>query len=231
MVGAKLIGDLCWAMENLVNKHLNGTMPMDAHAVAVVDEAVAALPQLLEQLEVGAPPAADVEAIVARAEGIAAGDIVEPPSPARLRARGMDPVLYEIFCNETRTHLSRIDTYLAAAEERGAPPSLSEDLHRAWHTLSGSASMAGATGIARIADPVQRFVRDALDEGATLNTEVVEVFALAAAWIRETVAALDHGAVPEPDPELLARIDALALDEATRDDAAARHPASPSCRQ
>ena len=73
MVGAKLIGEFSWAVESLLNRLINKTLARNAAIVAVIREAVAALPELVEQLEVGRAPKADVPAIMARAQALAEG--------------------------------------------------------------------------------------------------------------------------------------------------------------
>lgn len=78
MVGASLIGDFCWRIEDLLNRIINKTLPASQAVVDVVGDAVAALPQLLEQLEVGAEVSADVPGIISRATALAAGREPEP---------------------------------------------------------------------------------------------------------------------------------------------------------
>ncbi len=73
MVGAKLIGEFSWSIENLLNRIINKTLTRSPAIVAVLREAVAALPELVEQLEVGRGPNADVPGIMGRAEALAEG--------------------------------------------------------------------------------------------------------------------------------------------------------------
>ncbi|MDH3767639.1 MAG: response regulator, partial [Gammaproteobacteria bacterium] len=123
--------------------------------------------------------------------------------------RGMDPVLYEIFRNETDVHLLSIDAFLSDVAGRGTPYALTDEAQRAWHTLSGSANMAGATDVARIADPINQYLRAVLDEGGEVTQEAVDVFAAAADTIRKIVATInDEGPVPDCSG-LIARIAAL----------------------
>src|SRR6185503_9004817 len=55
MVGAQLIGEFAWSIENLLNKVINQTIEPTASMVSFVTAASAALPQLIEQLEIGRP--------------------------------------------------------------------------------------------------------------------------------------------------------------------------------
>ena len=74
MVGAQLIGEFAWSIENLLNRIINQTLEPTPSMIAFVTEASAALPQLLEQLEIGRPPKVDVQLLMKQAEAFAEGD-------------------------------------------------------------------------------------------------------------------------------------------------------------
>ena len=71
MVGARLIGELAWSIENLLNRIIDKTLTRTPSAVAVIRAAVAALPQVIEQLETGRPLQTSVEDVIARAHACA----------------------------------------------------------------------------------------------------------------------------------------------------------------
>jgi chemosensory pili system protein ChpA (sensor histidine kinase/response regulator) len=73
MVGAKLIGEFSWSIENLLNRIINKTLTRSPAIVGVLREAVAALPELVEQLEAGRKPNVDVPGIMGRAQALAEG--------------------------------------------------------------------------------------------------------------------------------------------------------------
>jgi chemosensory pili system protein ChpA (sensor histidine kinase/response regulator) len=140
MVGAQLIGEFAWSIENLLNRIINQTLEATAAMVAFVTEAAKALPQLIEQLEVGVPPKIDVHLLMKQAEAFAEGDpeaesltsqsvrmtaaaAVEEAATAR-----MDPVLVDIFVKEMRSHLGVLREYLAAAANQAAPYAVGEPL-------------------------------------------------------------------------------------------------------
>src|SRR5688572_2697413 len=153
MVGAQLIGEFAWSIENLLNKIINQTLEPTPRMVSFVTEASAALPQLLEQLEIGRPPKLDVQLLMKQAAAFADGDPDAesltgllprvPAAPAPAPEPGMDPVLADIFVKEMRGHLGVIRQFLAAAMPGAGPHSVEEPLYRACHTLLGSARMAG----------------------------------------------------------------------------------------
>jgi chemosensory pili system protein ChpA (sensor histidine kinase/response regulator) len=81
MVGARDLGEFAWSIENLLNRVLDNTLTRTPAILAVLREAVEALPELIAQLENGTPPQADMTAIAARAHALAAGK--QPATTAR----------------------------------------------------------------------------------------------------------------------------------------------------
>src|SRR5690606_23495209 len=69
-VGAQLIGEFAWSIENLLNRVINKTLERTPDMMALLREAIAAAPELVEQLESGRAPGADVERLIAPANDI-----------------------------------------------------------------------------------------------------------------------------------------------------------------
>ncbi len=67
MVGAERIGEYGWCIEDLLNRLINRTIETQADCVDFLRRAIEALPELLEQLEVGEAPKADIEGLMAEA--------------------------------------------------------------------------------------------------------------------------------------------------------------------
>lgn len=174
MVGAERIGEFSWSIENLLNRLINRTLVRTPPMISFVLHAADAVPELVEQLEVGTEPSADINLIMARASAFADGD----PSAAELAltapatqgesqdeapALEMDPVLLDIFSKETAGHLSVINDYLEACEGHRPPYHVTDKLHRACHTLHGSANMANVERGVAVAGALNRFVRRVYD--------------------------------------------------------------------
>src|SRR5262249_46386235 len=70
MVGAKLIGEFAWSIENLLNRVINKTLERPPDMMVLLREAVAAVPALVEQLETGRPLSVDMERLMERANGM-----------------------------------------------------------------------------------------------------------------------------------------------------------------
>ncbi|HEY7640973.1 MAG TPA: Hpt domain-containing protein [Steroidobacteraceae bacterium] len=79
MVGAQLIGEFAWAVENLLNRVINKTLERSPEMMTLLREAVAAVPELVEQLESGRAPQANLARII---EGLNTIAGVRPSAPA-----------------------------------------------------------------------------------------------------------------------------------------------------
>ena len=67
LVGAQLIGEFAWAFENMLNRVIDKTIPVEPHILEILDEAQAALGELVAQVRDKAPLTIDVHALMARA--------------------------------------------------------------------------------------------------------------------------------------------------------------------
>ena len=194
MVGARLIGEFAWSVENLLNRLLDKTLSRSPGLMGVVRSAVAQLPALIEQLESGRPLANPVEGLMARAFAYAEGrdpdhqasesdDLTgrvpalstgtdgagAAPAAAPAGRAPMDPVLHDIYSKETQGHLSVIRDYLHKRAGQPAPHDLPESVYRAIHTLSGSSKMAEARHGIRITEPLNLYMRKVFDSGHGLS--------------------------------------------------------------
>jgi chemosensory pili system protein ChpA (sensor histidine kinase/response regulator) len=218
MVGAVLIGEFAWSIENLLNRVISKTLERTPDIMTLLRAGVAAVPELVEHLETGRAPRTDVGKIMAQVHALAgvrtggpaitsaatpkpvaqaskaappapkAAPAAAPPAapPQRATAPGtppsgtqpattarpaekktvavrMDPDLHEIYAKETAAHLATIRDYIDECTAIAAPYPVTEDLHRACHTLSGTAKTAGARQGIKIAEPLNRYVRKLYD--------------------------------------------------------------------
>ncbi|HVY66301.1 MAG TPA: Hpt domain-containing protein [Gammaproteobacteria bacterium] len=226
MVGAQLIGEFSWSVENLLNRLINQTLAHTPAMVAFVQVATKALPQLIEQLEIGLAPKADVQLLMKQAEAFAEGDpdaenltsqslrspalAPQPPAPPEPAAPVMDPVLADIFVKETRGHLAVIREYLAAASRQPGPHSVPEPLHRACHTLLGSARMAGFAPMMTLAGPLAEHLRRHFDNGSELTDAGLDALRAAADEIARLADGLAGGKQLDVAATFPKALDALA---------------------
>jgi chemosensory pili system protein ChpA (sensor histidine kinase/response regulator) len=81
MVGAQLIGEFAWAIENMLNRVINKTLERTPDIMELMREAVAAVPELVEQLETGRDPRIDVVKVITQAHTLAGGKPAGAPVP------------------------------------------------------------------------------------------------------------------------------------------------------
>ncbi|HET7204522.1 MAG TPA: Hpt domain-containing protein [Steroidobacteraceae bacterium] len=207
MVGARRVAEFSWSIESLLNRVISQTLARSPEIVAVVRDAVAAMPQLIDEIDGGAPAGTDIAEIMARADALsgregpalpgpeaaaprvapaetAAAAVLEEsttePAPVAEAATDeprMDPVLREIFRKETAGHIRVVREYLERCARGFAPHAVTEALYRACHTLSGIAKTAGARQGIKVAEPMEHYVRKLHDNGHGLDGQALELLA------------------------------------------------------
>ncbi|MBS0430944.1 MAG: Hpt domain-containing protein, partial [Proteobacteria bacterium] len=85
LVGALALGEFSWKVENMLNRVLDRTIPPDANAQALVDHALAALPELHSALQGEGAPRAPLSAIMQVADKLAAGEPARVEDFAQMR--------------------------------------------------------------------------------------------------------------------------------------------------
>ncbi len=220
MVGAERIGEYCWSIENLLNRLINRTLTRTPPMVDFILEAAAAVPELVEQLEVGSEPQSDINLLIARSHAFAEGDpnaavltIDMPDAEAQKDkpALEMDPVLLDIFSKETSGHLQVVRDYIAACDGHSPPFDVTDKLHRACHTLHGSANMANVERGVAVAGALNRFVRRVYDFKVGFEQSGVDALKAAAKAIETIVADINQPNRKRADyTALIQHIDRLA---------------------
>ena len=239
-VGAQLIGEFSWSIENLLNRLINQTLAPNPALVAFVQTAGKVLPQLIDQFEIGVAPKVDVQRLMNQAEAFAEVDpdaesLTSPslPTPALAAAPAkaepapeMDPVLADIFVKEMRGHLAVLRDFLASVEKQPTPHSVAEPLYRASHTLLGSARMAGFAPLMTLAAPLAEQLRRHFEAGTGLGEKAVDALRIAANEIERLTDGLAGGkylsidaAVPKALEALLAPAESAAPASGAMDDA------------
>ncbi|WP_444918798.1 Hpt domain-containing protein [Microbulbifer sp. JMSA003] len=200
MVEALDIGELAWSVENMLNRVIDGSVkPGPAH-VYLIEQVYQKFPSMIEafkhgqsdpdqqltlqlqawaeQLSAGEMPA-DLEA--QSAGGVAAVDVVEDTGEDLAQ-------LWEIFAQEAETHLNVVDEYLqdmqAAAPLYGVP---SDPMHRALHTLKGSAHMAEVKVVAEIMAPLERFAKELRIYQVPIDADIFDLINDSATYVREVL--------------------------------------------
>jgi chemosensory pili system protein ChpA (sensor histidine kinase/response regulator) len=198
MVGARSIAEFAWSIENLLNRIIDKTLTRTPGMMALLRSSVAALPQLVEQLETGRAATTPTETLMTRAFAYAdgrdpeqakanvapedrtvsdassataswGGTAAAAATAAVVQKPAMDAALHDIYAKETSSHLTEIRNYLRKRSGLPAPHELPESVYRAIHTLSGSSKMAEARHGIRITEPLNHVMRKVFDSGQGLS--------------------------------------------------------------
>jgi chemosensory pili system protein ChpA (sensor histidine kinase/response regulator) len=217
MVGAERLGEFGWAVEHLLNRMIDGGVKPTPSILTFVRSAVDLVPALIEQLETGREPEHDVSAFVDQAKAFAEASpeaefMLEQTlsgreirtMPAESGRAEMDPVLRDIFTKEASGHLRAIRAYLESREDASEPHPVTEEMHRACHTLSGSANMAGVAPAVELAAPLNQLVRRLFEDGAGLTADALALCREVGDLIGEIVEAIRDGRPAEVHGDELA---------------------------
>jgi len=218
LVGARVLGEFSWKIENMLNRVLDRTRPSSDAVVALLQQACDTLPQLNAALRGRDELTADIEGLKAIADRVSAGEDVyytaetvaqpvpEAPqapvaeaepvafvnAPAVVEEEGtpasVDAVLREILEVEIDNHLDTVDAWLQRAQAE--PVAVDEKLLRALHTMNGALAMADVPEITGVTQPAEQYVKRMLASGHTPDREGVTALADTAQAIRRSVAAL-----------------------------------------
>ena len=168
MVNARQVSEFAWAIENLLNRLIDGTLQRSPVVLEILRNAVKVLPQLVTELAEGTSGRTDVSQLVARAHACASGrePIVSPSASAPSAGRAA-----------ASADASSLSIVAAPAAERARAQAESAQLESAGDATSGADAP-------RVSDPALReiYIRET-------TTHVAEV----RAWIaRERAAPAPH---------------------------------------
>ncbi len=177
MVGAAAIGDFGWAVENLLNRALDGALAVDARVIEVVRQAHATLPAMLSSFGAGEAPPAQLQSIVMQAHALAGTGAPATPGAG-------EQELQQIFQKDAALHLDHIDQFVAEAGPQLRPTLVSPELLRAFHTLKSSSGVAGANDMSRLAGAMEDLADATRNTGRPLSVQSMTLVKEAAGALR-----------------------------------------------
>ncbi len=189
IVGALEIGEFAWAIESMLNRVIDKAIEATPVLFTLMKQAKDVLPELIDQVRGKGAPASDIQTIADNAHKLTKGEDIDldaTPAAAKpadvaavvseqgeSKAAAYDPVLVEIFTNETATHISAIRQFIAQCQENGLPCKVNNDLIRALHTLHGSAHMANVHDIADLSDQLEKYAKLVLENQTEISEDVI----------------------------------------------------------
>ncbi|MDP2227022.1 MAG: Hpt domain-containing protein [Moraxellaceae bacterium] len=87
MVGAKVVGELAWAFETMLNKVRDKILPPDQVMVSLISECLSVVPGLVEDFANRAAPRINTSPLMEAADAVTAGKALTPVDVARAAAR------------------------------------------------------------------------------------------------------------------------------------------------
>ena len=233
MVGASDIAEFAWSIENMLNKVREGKIAPAQAMFDLLEKTRTVLPQMVVQLEGGAPVDTDIEALRAIADALAedrpAPDMpVSAPRPAPVATvrntapapttksapvealPQLDATLLQIFSNETRGHLDNVRRELENCRTSGSGCPASESLVRAAHTLQGSARAVGLKPMAEASAEMERMLHAFQTHQQSLSESEFTLFERLLAAIEQLMEFLGSGETHAA--ELVQEFSGIALD-------------------
>ncbi|EKF72944.1 two-component hybrid chemotactic sensor and regulator [Alcanivorax hongdengensis A-11-3] len=117
---------------------------------------------------------------------------------------GMDPVLLDIFSSEAERNLALIEQWLAELDMDLSEHAVDDSVHRALHTLKGSARMAEIEPIAAIAEPAEKLLKEMINGNRPINNDQVALMRQIHQHLVTSVARLAEGDIgPQPGSDTL----------------------------
>ncbi|MBK8510359.1 MAG: Hpt domain-containing protein [Candidatus Competibacteraceae bacterium] len=195
MVGATVIGDFAWEYENLLNQVLSGALSPSPAICEAVGMAASALAPLVGATALRGGEIDALRPLVARAQALAQADALEPvtaPPSARFeavsskpepveeprsgrRVTQIDPEFLEVFMEEAREELQRIEQNHAIWRQSLDNQPAVTTLRRAFHTLKGSGRVVGATEIGDFAWEFENLLNQVLGGGLPASTAAADL--------------------------------------------------------
>lgn len=211
LVGAKLLGEFSWKIENMLNRVLDGTRAPSAAVIALLEHSTQVLPQLNAALRGQGRVSADLTGLQDLSDRVAAGEEAFYKAPAATGTvavelepesetlaefepetegtpASVDGVLREILETEVGAHLETVDGWLARAQ--AAPAHADESLLRAFHTMNGAFAMADVPEITEVTGAAEQYVKRLSSAKEAASAEGVAALADSAYAIRRSIAAL-----------------------------------------
>ena len=162
LVGATDIGEYAWAVENVLNRVIEGICPVTRSILEFVTEALDRLPGLIDALSARQPASLDLEAFAERARALLTGqpgasvrdstqfvvDVEQMVVSAESQAVSAESDdTRRIFIGEAERILELSEAIVQHWRESTYDPLFVTELQRELHTLKGGARIAGLTAV------------------------------------------------------------------------------------
>jgi chemosensory pili system protein ChpA (sensor histidine kinase/response regulator) len=174
-VGARELGEFGWAIENMLNRCIDGSVPTSAGVVATVVDAVAQLPELITAFRERRVATVPMAELVERAGEYAAG---------RDPAASADGDMAAIFRDDAQEKLDLVSQWLSGLDRSFPGQRIDSEVKRAFHTLRGAARVVEAPAISEVAGALEAYLDALVEARAPISTDGVQLLDDATATLR-----------------------------------------------
>ena len=225
MIGAEVIGELAWSIENMLNRIIDETITASHDTIQLIDDVIAMLPELVQAFADGNQQLTpEVLVCMERADALSQGvnfkieedvpddnGIDEPAmlfgeevptgsdnnqqTPEELKT-GYDQQLLEIFDIEAKGHLAIVKTFIEQFYQLGDSLEISDKVQRALHTLKGSAYMAEITPLADLIAAIEKTIKEFRAHLVPADNQVVSMLEQGIDLIEDALLQLQNGVNP-----------------------------------
>ncbi|MGH8460009.1 MAG: Hpt domain-containing protein [Stenotrophobium sp.] len=186
MVGASHIGEFGWAIENMLNRCLDGSIPPGPQVVETVVSAVDQLPGLIDGFRDGQLPGPQIAPLLEQAGKIAAG---------RAASAEEDPDMAAIFREDAQEKLAAVTQWLAQQPQGHDHYEINPDVTRAFHTLRGAAHVVNAPALSALAGALETYLDSMRRAGLNLPQSGLALIAEATATLHDWTQSVGSSAV------------------------------------
>lgn len=224
VAGASQVGELAWAVENMLNRVLDGTIAANAEFADVAEDACRLMPELLAAFAARTTLNSEqisnlIEVADQLASGGSARSVEDDTVSAAAGSTETEEVL--LFFAELKENLSLLRNKTGRRRVQ-----IDDELLMALHTTTGSAGLVGETRIGRLSELLYDVARNRQAEvlrGPSIDVDVARLFQDCVDTLDRLLPVLRSGAgeadVEELDAlatragEILERVDASPLEE------------------
>ena len=196
MAGATIIGELAWAVENMLNHVMEGTQSNSPETKQLVTDNYQIIPSLLTRFIQGdMATSSQVDELIKRTNNVFETET----------SISEHDELQQIFNTEATQHIATLKQTLIKAE---SPFSLDKELLRAAHSLKGCANIAKVTPVAVVATQLDQTFRSIYEQDSTLDEQQLPLLIATIDGLAQLIE--HHQQSPDTEePDILPLIDNL----------------------
>lgn len=164
MVGATDIGELSWAVENMLNRLIDNSIEYSPALFVTTEEVANILPSMVKQFASGEKTRFPKE-LAERANRISRGEIITEIQPQQEQTeeeadQAAEQELFDIFKQEAEGHVTNLEMFANQRQQGITQSQISDNLLRSLHTLKGVAHIANIQSLTNVIVPVESYFQE-----------------------------------------------------------------------